>query len=811
MGHRKPPKSSLASVATSSQSKERRDNRWRLSHLLSGAWVVLAAMATSANLGLVEIIELETQSLFFEIRGSTEPPKDIVILAIDEQSLSVPIQYYQTNPQQYSYLKPLQAWPWERRAYGQVIDKLMKAGVKSVALDIVFASPSSYGSSDDRALAEVLQRYPGRVTLAAEYEQLTQRVGSLVQLTQPQPLFRTQPMSVGYANFPVEADGRIRKFASEFTQLLADQDLEQFENFYALTVTIPSFEKAVVAASLERSGEAGESGRVGEWGNLSNSPPPLPAPSPLPLASSKGDYIYFYGPAGTFEQIPFWHVLDPENWNTYLQQGKYFKDKIVLVGASAAALQDLHKAPFSQSWLYSQKMAGVEIQANAIATLLQRRAIKQAIPHPQIRGLFILIFVTGAAVCLTRFKHPLAEYSWIGFAIGYGSISYALFTYYFLILPTAVPMIAIALCGTTYQITKANRERKIQPGRTIDDNSSPSEIPLASQPKLQAQPEQELTTIGKILSGRYKIVKVLGCGGFGETYVAEDKLRPGNPLCVVKQLKLVNNHPKQLQIARRLFQLEAETLEKLGKHDQIPQLLAYFEQDEEFYLVQEYIVGHPLSWELRPSNPISEAEAIEILRDLLQILQFVHNHNVIHRDIKPSNIMRRHLDRKLILIDFGAVKQVSTQLLEPGEKTNLTVSIGTQGYAPSEQSAGRAFFSSDIYAVGMTVIKALTGLSPQEIQLDATTGELLWTQTIQISPQLTEILSTMVLTDYRQRYGSASIALNALTKFISTTSLSGNLFANNELTEDLDNPTAVWETDATKIPDSATNLLPPSS
>ena len=174
--------------------------------------------------------------------------------------------------------------------------------------------------------------------------------------------------------------------------------------------------------------------------------------------------------------------------------------------------------------------------------------------------------------------------------------------------------------------------------------------------------------------------------------------------------------------------------------------------------------------------------------------------------------MRRHLDRKLILIDFGAVKQVSTQLLEPGEKTNLTVSIGTQGYAPNEQSAGRAFFSSDIYAVGMTVIKALTGLSPHELQLDATTGELLWTEKVQISPQLTEILSTMVLTDYRQRYSSASVALNALTKFIGfTKSLSGKRFDNNKTAEDLDTPTAVWISDSTKIPDSATNILPPSS
>lgn len=814
MGHiRKPLQTSLTTSTgiASSQVKLRQSDRLvRIGHILTATWVVLAAIATSANVGLVQIIESETQSLFFEIRGAIEPPKDIVILAIDEQSLSVPEQYYQTNPQQYSDLKPLQAWPWQRRAYALVIDKLMKAGVRSVALDIVFASPSSYGTQDDRAFAQVLQRYPGRVTLAAEYEQLKLRQGSLIQLTQPERLFWTTPMSLGFVNFPVEPDGRIHRFASAFPKLLAEKSPRQFENFDALKVSIPSFEQAVVAASLGGAGGSGGSG--GEF-SIQNSP----APAPSPLAPPKGDRIYFYGPAGTFEQIPFWHVLDLDNWNTYLQQGKYFKDKIVLIGATAAALQDLHKAPFSQSWLYPQRLAGVEIQASSIATLLEGRAMREAIGHPQMRGVLVLLFLGGSALLLIVFKRPLTRWGLaLGFAIAWGSISYTLFTYQYLILPTAIPMIAIAVCGSTYLVTGSISEnlRNQQERSLEDDSSSPlvqDVINQLDEPQDRLQ-QRDPVTSGKILGGRYKIVKVLGNGGFSETYVAEDNQRPGNPLCVVKQLKPANNHPKQLQIARRLFQLEAETLEKLGKHDQIPQLLAYFEQDEEFYLVQEYVVGHPLNWELKPGKPISEAEAIEILHDLLQILEFVHNHNVIHRDIKPSNIMRRHSDRKLVLIDFGAVKQVTTQLLEPGEKTNLTVSIGTHGYAPSEQNAGRAFFSSDIYAVGMTAIKALTGLAPHELELDVTTGELLWIDKVQISPQLAEILNKMVLHDFRRRYSSASVALNALTKFIdSTKSLLSNLFDNNETAEDLDTPTAVWISDSTKIPDSATRRLPDSS
>jgi serine/threonine protein kinase len=180
---------------------------------------------------------------------------------------------------------------------------------------------------------------------------------------------------------------------------------------------------------------------------------------------------------------------------------------------------------------------------------------------------------------------------------------------------------------------------------------------------------------------------------------------------------------------------------------------------------------------------------------------------VIHRDIKPSNNIRRRSDRKLVLIDFGAVKQVSTQLLEPNGQTRLTVSIGTQGYAPSEQSAGHAFFSSDIYAVGMTAIKALTGLYPHKLPLDAKTGEVLWTDKAQISPELAEIISTMVRHDYTRRYRSASEALSAL-KNIFDASTQSSVW---DSSEDLDAPTAIWVSPATEIPDSATRPSPPSS
>jgi serine/threonine protein kinase len=141
--------------------------------------------------------------------------------------------------------------------------------------------------------------------------------------------------------------------------------------------------------------------------------------------------------------------------------------------------------------------------------------------------------------------------------------------------------------------------------------------------------------------------------------------------------------------------------------------------------VQEQIIGHPLNQELPPGRAIDEISTIKIVTDLLQTLTFVHKNNVIHRDIKPSNIIRRHSDGKLVLIDFGAVKEVSTKQLDTQESTAFTIGIGTQGYAPSEQCFGRPHYSSDIYAVGMVGIRALTGIAPRELHRDAD-GEIKW-------------------------------------------------------------------------------------
>jgi serine/threonine protein kinase/Tfp pilus assembly protein PilF len=275
-------------------------------------------------------------------------------------------------------------------------------------------------------------------------------------------------------------------------------------------------------------------------------------------------------------------------------------------------------------------------------------------------------------------------------------------------------------------------------------------------PSKQTNPDQPI-------GGRYKIIGELGAGGFGQTFLAEDLHLPDHPRCVVKQLKPQVSDAETMQTARRLFDIEARVLYRLGDHDQIPRLLAHFEENEEFYLAQELIDGHPLTEEIKVGQRWSESKVIAFLQDLLQVLAFVHEQNVIHRDLKPSNLIRRIRDDRIVLIDFGAVKQVSTQVVHPQTGQTKTISIGTQGYTPKEQLGGNPRFSSDVYAAGIIAIQALTGLHPRHLPEDPNTGEINWREHApNISAELVEFLDCMVRYDFRARFPTAAEALVAL-------------------------------------------------
>jgi CHASE2 domain-containing sensor protein/serine/threonine protein kinase len=307
-----------------------------------------------------------------------------------------------------------------------------------------------------------------------------------------------------------------------------------------------------------------------------------------------------------------------------------------------------------------------------------------------------------------------------------------------------------------------------------------------------------------LLNGRYRIIQVLGSGGFGQTYIAEDLQQPDHRKCVVKQFKPSRQDERFLRIARRLFASEVETLRKLGSHSQIPSLLDDFEENQEFYLVQEYIEGRLLSDELAAGRRMNEAEVLTMLYDVLHILEFVHQNQVIHRDIKPGNLIQRTCDGRYVLIDFGAVKEIQTQLTpEPGQ-TNLTVGIGTQGYGPSEQLMGKPRYNSDLYALGMTAIHALTGLQPAQLPTHPETGEVVWVDETEVSPKLAAILTRMTRYHFSQRYQSATEVLEALDS-------PPEVVLNQPTEVPSDQPTEVWTDaveDTTRMPDTQVAGLP---
>jgi WD40 repeat protein/tRNA A-37 threonylcarbamoyl transferase component Bud32 len=278
--------------------------------------------------------------------------------------------------------------------------------------------------------------------------------------------------------------------------------------------------------------------------------------------------------------------------------------------------------------------------------------------------------------------------------------------------------------------------------------------------------------IGNLLNGRYQVVEKLGQGGQAITYKAKDS-KTFNQICVVKHLVPARSTDPTLSeaakqnvwnTAEHLFKHEAEALAGLGGHTEIPRLLDHFVENGEFYLVQEFIEGKPLSVELPPGKRWGETQVIQLLHEILSILDFVHSKSVIHRDIKPDNIIRRQLDGKLVLVDFGAVK-LEQQLTQVGttSRTSRTVSIGTLGYMPSEQQDGKPVFASDLYALGMISIQALTGKNAAELVLNhKKRGEIDWQPLVTVSKELTEVLTRMVRCFPEDRYQSAKEVLNSL-------------------------------------------------
>jgi WD40 repeat protein len=260
-----------------------------------------------------------------------------------------------------------------------------------------------------------------------------------------------------------------------------------------------------------------------------------------------------------------------------------------------------------------------------------------------------------------------------------------------------------------------------------------------------------------LLRDRYRAIKPIGQGGFGRTFLAVDEDKPSKPRCVIKQFLpdsqlIPSGVDRNSKKAAQLFEQEAMRLDELGKHSQIPELLAYSTQDSRQYVVQEFIDGQNLAQIVETEGTFTDTSIRELLNSLLPVLHFIHSHNVIHRDIKPGNIIRRAADKQLVLVDFGAAKiATGTALLKTG------TSIGSPEYIAPEQARGKAFFTSDLYSLGVTCLYLLTQVSPFDL-FDPGEDAWIWRQYLSnnsVSEELGQILDKMIKNATNRRYQTA--------------------------------------------------------
>ncbi|NJN48723.1 MAG: serine/threonine protein kinase [Alkalinema sp. RL_2_19] len=250
--------------------------------------------------------------------------------------------------------------------------------------------------------------------------------------------------------------------------------------------------------------------------------------------------------------------------------------------------------------------------------------------------------------------------------------------------------------------------------------------------------------------------------------MAEDTRTPSQRRCVVKQLKPVAATSGLQEIIKQRFTREAAVLEELG-HDnrQIPLLYAYFEEQNEYYLVQEYIQGETLTQRVQRHGLWSEATVQNLLQQMLPVLAYIHDRGIIHRDIKPDNIILRQKDGIPVLIDFGAVKEaMNSAMSAPGQVVGPpapSMVIGTAGFMAPEQAVGRPMFSSDLYALSLTVIYCLTGKLPNELENNPTTGEIYWQRSCpHLEPTLAAALAQAILPNSHGRFATAQAMMQAL-------------------------------------------------
>ncbi|MEB3266921.1 MAG: adenylate/guanylate cyclase domain-containing protein [Leptolyngbya sp.] len=420
------------------------------SHGLMLAGAMGAAIALAVQPPWVQRAEGQAQALLLALRGPVPTPDTVVILAIDEESLTQGDLYQATAPD----LPPatLQTWPLPRAAYATVIERLLAAGATVVAIDVLMVDPSVYGPADDARLQTVLDQVGDRVVLAAAYDTAASTGGQLVQLLTP--VYRPGSAAIGVINFPVDSDQRLRRLPDPFITALADQS--------RVAAPGPSFALATLAAAA------------------------ISVPDPA------GSRIHFYGPTGSFATVPFWHVLDPNNW-AFHQAQRTFAGKLVLIGPTAASLQDIKLTPTAST------MPGVEVHAHTLATLMEGTAVGPITPHRWLSGLAtgLLLSLVGLGLGW-GINRPLLRLAGFGaIALVWGGVAYGLLVSHHRWIPVAIPALGLGLGSITYTATGALGDRREQQRlrRTLERYVAP---PVVAE--ILAQPENYSTlTVGKRL------------------------------------------------------------------------------------------------------------------------------------------------------------------------------------------------------------------------------------------------------------------------------------------------------------------------
>jgi tetratricopeptide (TPR) repeat protein len=282
--------------------------------------------------------------------------------------------------------------------------------------------------------------------------------------------------------------------------------------------------------------------------------------------------------------------------------------------------------------------------------------------------------------------------------------------------------------------------------------------------------EQELDKAKqrRIIRQRYEVMEKLNSGNSIPTFLVKDLQHPSKIQCILKQIT-PPNEVGSFARAHHLFTNAYLELQQLNTHpqQQIANLIACFDEEEKFYIVQEYVEGHNLDYEIVADQTWAEAKVIDLLIDILEILEFVHALKLSHLNLKPANIRRREKDSKLVLIDFGTLKRISALAAE-SEQTLQPRLLGTPGYVPPEPSGDWSEANLDIYAAGMIGIQALTGIEPKELAVDSRSGEVIWRFSTperpeaQVSPELVQILNQMISHRSDLRYADVAPVLREL-------------------------------------------------